>query len=53
MNYSIMTDEIKQLINGIDLLHQNIFNKKYYSTIRFNENKDEYGGKSKFTTVVN
>lgn len=54
MNYNIMTDEIKQLINGIDSLHQKIFDKKYFSTIRYNErNEENFGGKSKFTTVVN
>lgn len=53
VDYTIMTDEVKKLINGIDLLHQKIFDKKTYSTIRYNEKKDEYGGKSKFTTIVN
>ena len=53
VDYTIMTDEVKKLINGIDLLHQKIFDKKIYSTIRYNHKTDDYSSLSKFTTIVN
>lgn len=54
LNYNINTNEIKQLISKIGNLHEQIFDKKFFSIIHYKSVPDKDGnGYAKFTTIVN